>query len=144
MYRRLILLRHGQTYYNATRRMQGQLDTQLDDVGREQAATAAERFADAGISRIIASVAAVYYNGRPLQNAKPFCGFFFLLLYRHGFLQLPACTPHQKCPCQKQAGQQHLCFTFPFPPEIFSPLSQPFFLQNLLCPFDSMTPFLHI
>lgn len=55
MYRRLILLRHGQTHYNATRRMQGQLDTRLDDVGREQAALAAERFVAADISRIIAS-----------------------------------------------------------------------------------------
>ena len=39
--RRLIMLRHGQTSYNATGRIQGQLDTQLSDVGREQARTAA-------------------------------------------------------------------------------------------------------
>ena len=40
--RRLVLLRHGQTEYNAGSRMQGQLDTELTDLGREQAAAAAE------------------------------------------------------------------------------------------------------
>ena len=43
MSRRLILLRHGQTEFNATGRMQGQLDTELSDMGRAQArATAAQ------------------------------------------------------------------------------------------------------
>lgn len=40
--RRLVMLRHGQTEWNATSRMQGQLDTDLTDLGREQAAAAAE------------------------------------------------------------------------------------------------------
>jgi len=40
--RRLLLLRHGQTEYNATSRMQGQLDTYLSDLGRAQAVAAAE------------------------------------------------------------------------------------------------------
>ena len=40
--RRLVMLRHGQTEYNAGSRMQGQLDTDLSDLGREQAAAAAE------------------------------------------------------------------------------------------------------
>ncbi|HSA40905.1 MAG TPA: histidine phosphatase family protein, partial [Mycobacterium sp.] len=35
--RRLVLLRHGQTEFNADSRMQGQLDTELSDLGREQA-----------------------------------------------------------------------------------------------------------
>ncbi|HHT31246.1 MAG TPA: histidine phosphatase family protein, partial [Corynebacterium sp.] len=35
--RRLLLLRHGQTTYNATRRMQGQMDTELSDEGVAQA-----------------------------------------------------------------------------------------------------------
>lgn len=39
--RRLILLRHGQTEYNADNRMQGQLDTDLSALGRSQARTAA-------------------------------------------------------------------------------------------------------
>ncbi len=38
----LVMLRHGQTEYNAGSRMQGQLDTELSDLGREQAAAAAE------------------------------------------------------------------------------------------------------
>ncbi|AGF73179.1 histidine phosphatase family protein [Corynebacterium halotolerans] len=55
MSRRLILIRHGQTHYNATRRMQGQLDTQLSEVGRDQAWTAGEKLRNADIQRIIAS-----------------------------------------------------------------------------------------
>lgn len=37
MSRRLILLRHGQTNYNASFRMQGQLDTELSELGVRQA-----------------------------------------------------------------------------------------------------------
>lgn len=55
MTRRLILLRHGQTDYNATRRMQGQLDTDLSDVGRAQAAAAAHLLKDEQIVRVISS-----------------------------------------------------------------------------------------
>ncbi len=40
--RRLVLLRHGQTEYNAGNRMQGQLDTDLSELGRAQAVAAAE------------------------------------------------------------------------------------------------------
>lgn len=40
--RRLVLLRHGQTEWNASSRMQGQLDTALTDLGRAQAVAAAE------------------------------------------------------------------------------------------------------
>jgi 2,3-bisphosphoglycerate-dependent phosphoglycerate mutase/probable phosphoglycerate mutase len=40
--RRLILLRHGQTEFNADSRMQGQLDTVLSDLGRAQAVAAAD------------------------------------------------------------------------------------------------------
>ena len=32
--RRLVMLRHGQTEFNAGSRMQGQLDTDLSDLGR--------------------------------------------------------------------------------------------------------------
>ena len=36
------MLRHGQTEYNAGSRMQGQLDTELSDLGRAQAVAAAQ------------------------------------------------------------------------------------------------------
>jgi glucosyl-3-phosphoglycerate phosphatase len=40
--RRLVMLRHGQTEFNLGSRMQGQLDTELRELGRAQAAAAAE------------------------------------------------------------------------------------------------------
>ena len=36
------MLRHGQTEFNAGSRMQGQIDTDLTDLGRAQALAAAE------------------------------------------------------------------------------------------------------
>lgn len=42
---RLILWRHGQTEWNATRRWQGQLDVELDETGVAQANAAATRLA---------------------------------------------------------------------------------------------------
>src|SRR5271168_4954572 len=40
--RRLLMVRHGQTDFNAASRMQGQLDTDLTELGRAQAVAAAE------------------------------------------------------------------------------------------------------
>jgi probable phosphoglycerate mutase len=40
--RRLVMLRHGQTEFNAGSRMQGQLDTELSELGTEQAVVVAE------------------------------------------------------------------------------------------------------
>ena len=40
--RRLVMLRHGQTDFNADSRMQGQLDSDLTELGRAQAVAAAE------------------------------------------------------------------------------------------------------
>ena len=40
--RRLVMLRHGQSDFNLASRMQGQLDTELTEVGRAQASAAAE------------------------------------------------------------------------------------------------------
>ncbi|MDO5730330.1 histidine phosphatase family protein [Corynebacterium sphenisci] len=55
--RRLLLLRHGQTTYNATRRMQGQLDTALSAAGRRQAAEVGAHLGRAhpDITRILSS-----------------------------------------------------------------------------------------
>lgn len=55
MQRRLILLRHGETEYNATSRMQGQLDTVLTQRGVDQAHAAAKELRDLGISKIVSS-----------------------------------------------------------------------------------------
>ncbi|GED98428.1 histidine phosphatase family protein [Gordonia crocea] len=43
--RRLLLWRHGETVYNATSRMQGQLDTDLSERGKRQVAAAAAALA---------------------------------------------------------------------------------------------------
>jgi broad specificity phosphatase PhoE len=43
--RRLVMMRHGQTEFNLGSRMQGQLDTELTELGRAQAVTAAEALA---------------------------------------------------------------------------------------------------
>ncbi|MDU7102842.1 MAG: histidine phosphatase family protein, partial [Corynebacterium sp.] len=51
MSRRLILIRHGQTTYNATGRMQGHLDTELSELGYEQARAAARLLQDQGVSK---------------------------------------------------------------------------------------------
>ncbi|MFF0814404.1 histidine phosphatase family protein [Rhodococcus sp. NPDC003318] len=53
--RRLILLRHGQTEYNASDRMQGQLDTDLSELGRVQAKTVARVLADREPALIVSS-----------------------------------------------------------------------------------------
>ncbi|WXG70062.1 histidine phosphatase family protein [Rhodococcus sovatensis] len=53
--RQLILLRHGQTEYNATERMQGHLDTDLTELGRTQAKSAAALLAPRSPVRIVSS-----------------------------------------------------------------------------------------
>ncbi|MET9488032.1 histidine phosphatase family protein [Nocardia sp. NPDC006630] len=53
--RRLILLRHGQTEWNATDRMQGQIDTELSEVGRRQAKDCAPEMATSDVIAIVAS-----------------------------------------------------------------------------------------
>ena len=55
MSRRLILIRHGQTTYNATRRMQGHLDTELSAEGYAQAEVAARMLGDRQITKILSS-----------------------------------------------------------------------------------------
>ena len=53
--RRLLLWRHGQTEWNDTRRFQGQTDVALDDIGRAQAARAAEQLATLELQLIVTS-----------------------------------------------------------------------------------------
>ncbi|AKK06719.1 fructose-2,6-bisphosphatase [Corynebacterium mustelae] len=55
MTRRLILLRHGQTEYNATKRMQGHLNTELSELGVAQAEAAADFLSTLNISTIVSS-----------------------------------------------------------------------------------------
>jgi probable phosphoglycerate mutase len=53
--RRLLVLRHGRTSWNATGRIQGQLDPPLDELGRAQAALAARTVAAFGPVAILSS-----------------------------------------------------------------------------------------
>jgi glucosyl-3-phosphoglycerate phosphatase len=55
MSRRLVLWRHGQTEWNLAGRGQGHIDVPLDDVGRQQARSAAARLASLKPSAIISS-----------------------------------------------------------------------------------------
>ena len=53
--RTVVVWRHGQTEWNAQRRFQGQLDVELDDLGRAQAARAAALLAGFSPSGIVSS-----------------------------------------------------------------------------------------
>ena len=52
---RLLLLRHGQSTWNAERRWQGWADPPLSDVGRAQARAAVAELRDVGFERVVAS-----------------------------------------------------------------------------------------
>lgn len=51
----IILIRHGETLWNRERRMQGQTDTALSDIGRAQAAALGERLADTELAALYSS-----------------------------------------------------------------------------------------
>lgn len=51
----LYFIRHGETDYNKEKRLQGGLDTRLNDIGKEQALKASEEIADLDIDVIISS-----------------------------------------------------------------------------------------
>lgn len=50
--RRILLARHGETAWNAARRLQGHSDVPLDERGREQARALAARLTGAGVTAI--------------------------------------------------------------------------------------------
>ena len=52
---RVIAIRHGETAWNAAARVQGQLDIELNEVGRRQAQLLANALADAGITALYSS-----------------------------------------------------------------------------------------
>jgi probable phosphoglycerate mutase len=64
--RRLVLLRHGRTAWNAERRFQGQADPPLDDVGRAQAYEVAALIAALAPDLLVSSDAV-----RAMQTAVP-------------------------------------------------------------------------
>jgi broad specificity phosphatase PhoE len=51
----LLLVRHGETDWNAAGRLQGRTDRPLNDFGRRQAAALADRLADDGVAAIYTS-----------------------------------------------------------------------------------------
>src|SRR4051812_49451799 len=53
--RRVVLLRHGRTEWNATGRFQGQMDSPLDGIGLAQAAAAGVAIVPMGPDAIVAS-----------------------------------------------------------------------------------------
>lgn len=52
---RLHIVRHGQTDWNATRRIQGQLDSELDDTGKQQATDRGNDFTEMSILKVYSS-----------------------------------------------------------------------------------------
>jgi probable phosphoglycerate mutase len=68
----LILIRHGETAWNAERRIQGQLDVPLNEVGRAQAEAIGQRFRNETIDVLISSdLSRAMQTMQPIANA---CG----------------------------------------------------------------------
>jgi probable phosphoglycerate mutase len=68
---RIIAIRHGQTAWNAEMRMQGQLDTALDALGRWQAQQLAQALAHEPIDVIVTSdLSRAMQTAAPLAHAK--------------------------------------------------------------------------
>ncbi len=66
--RRLILLRHGQTEWNATDRMQGQYDTELSELGRRQAKDAGQLATPDAIALISSDLRRAYDTATALAD----------------------------------------------------------------------------
>lgn len=68
---RLLLIRHGETAWNAEHRIQGWLDVPLSTTGVWQAGRLAQRLADERMDAVIASdLARAWMTGRPLADAR--------------------------------------------------------------------------
>jgi probable phosphoglycerate mutase len=68
---RIIAIRHGQTAWNAETRMQGQLDTALDALGRWQAEQLADALHDEPIDAIVSSdLTRAMHTARPLARRR--------------------------------------------------------------------------
>lgn len=68
---RIIAIRHGQTAWNAEMRMQGQLDTALDALGRWQAEQLAQALQDEPIDAIVSSdLARAMHTAWPLARRR--------------------------------------------------------------------------
>ncbi|CAI9780539.1 unnamed protein product [Fraxinus pennsylvanica] len=72
-YTEIIVIRHGETEWNADRRIQGQIDVDLNDVGRKQAAAVAVRISkESKISAVYSSdLKRAYHTAEMIANC---CG----------------------------------------------------------------------
>ena len=70
--RRLTLVRHGATAWNAQGRFQGQNDVALSELGREQARALAQRFEGVAFDRIVSSdLARAAETARTIAGERP-------------------------------------------------------------------------
>jgi len=67
---RLCLVRHGETTWNAERRLQGQLDIELNQLGRHQAQAAAQRLLEEPVDALYASdLARAWHTAERIEQA---------------------------------------------------------------------------
>ncbi len=72
----LILIRHGETDWNAEQRIQGHLDVPLNELGRAQAEAIGQRFGDEAVDVLISSdLSRAMQTMQPIANA---CGLAVL------------------------------------------------------------------
>lgn len=99
---RVCLIRHGETEWNAQRRLQGQIDIDLNETGRHQAAMAARSLVDQGITVLYSSDlkrawataqaigAALRLDPRPAPELRERCyGKFEGITYEEAQVQQP-------------------------------------------------------
>ena len=62
-------LRHGQTAWNKERRIQGQIDTELNALGHLQAEAMGKKLLDKNIKQVVFDRNGFFYHGRVKQVA---------------------------------------------------------------------------